>query len=184
MSALRAQDSLNLSDDHVVYRVLIDGDTLLVSSIEEVIIFSRPKFKSRRQWRKYYRLVRHIKKVYPLAKMAGNKYDSISAHLMSMQTDKQRRIYIKLIEKDLMTEYEDDIRKLTITQGKILLKLIDREIGETSFDVLKELKGSFSAFFWQTLSRIFGQNLKSEFDPEGEDKLINEIMILIETGQL
>ena len=179
-----AQDTINFSDDCILYGVIIDGDTMLVSSIDEVIVFQKPKFNTRREWRRYYRLVRHIKKVYPLAKAAGEKYDSVSTVMLNLETNKEQRKYLKQVEDEIMTEYEDDIRRLTISQGKILLKLIDREIGETSYDILKELKGSFTAFFWQTIARIFGQNLKIEFDPEGEDRLINEIVILIENGQL
>ncbi|MBN2522391.1 MAG: DUF4294 domain-containing protein [Bacteroidales bacterium] len=181
---IKAQDYSELTNENVFHIVVIEGDTIYISSIDEVIIFPKPKFNSKRQWRKYYRLIKHIKKVYPLVKAAGEKYDSISAKMMSLSTEKQKRIYIKLAEKEIMEEYEDDIRNLTITQGRILLKLIDREIGETSYDLLKELKSSFTAFFWQTIARIFGQNLKSEFDAEGEDRLINEIMILMENGQL
>jgi hypothetical protein len=116
--------------------------------------------------------------------MAGKKYDEVSEHMLSLTTERERREYIKQVEAEIMDEYEDDLKKLSITQGRILLKLIDREIGETSYDLLKELKGTFSAVFWQALARIFGNNLKSEFDPNGEDKLLNEIMILLENGQL
>ena len=116
--------------------------------------------------------------------MAGAEYDTVAKHMLTLNTERERRQYINQVEKEILDEYEGDLKKLTITQGRILLKLIDREIGETSYDLLKELKGTFSAFFWQTLARIFGHNLKSEFDPEGEDKLLNEIVILIENGQL
>jgi hypothetical protein len=180
----KAQDSLDLNNENVVYRVIIDEDTMLVSSIEEVIIFRKPRFRTRREWRRYYRLIRNIKKVYPIAKAASAKYDSISTQMMAINSQKDRKKYLKQVEQGIMDEYEDDIRHLTITQGKILLKLIDREIGETSYDLLKELKGSFTAFFWQAIARIFGQNLKVEFDADGEDWLINEIMILLENGQL
>jgi hypothetical protein len=116
--------------------------------------------------------------------MAGAKYDTVAARLASLKTEKEQRQYIKQVEQEIVDEYEDDLKKLTITQGRILLKLIDRETGETSYELLKELKGSFNAFFWQTLARIFGHNLKSEFDPEGEDKLLDEIMSLIEAGAI
>ncbi len=180
----KGQDTITISEVNVLYGVITDDDTLLISQIEPVLIFSRPKFNSRREWRRYDRLVRNVKRVYPYAKLAGAEYDTIANHMLSLETDKERRQYIKQVESEIMIEYEDDLKKLTITQGRILLKLIDREIGETSYDLLKELKGSFSAVFWQTLARIFGHNLKSEFDPEGEDKLLNEIVILIENGQL
>ncbi len=180
----KAQNSLDITNENVAYRVVVEEDTLLVTSIEEVIIFRKPKFKTRREWRKYYRLIRNIKKVYPIAKAASAKYDSISTQMMSLKTERERKKYLNQVEKGIMSEYEDDIRQLTYTQGIILLKLIDREIGETSYDLLKELKGSFTAFLWQTIARIFGQNLKVEFDAEGNDWLINEIMILLENGQL
>jgi hypothetical protein len=178
------QDTIRLDDAEVLYRVILDGDTFLLSQIEEVHIYSKPKFKTQREWRKYYRLVRNVKKVYPYAKLAAAEYDSLAQYMMTLPTEKERKQYIKDIESEIMINYEDDIKKLTITQGRILLKLIDREIGETSYDLLKELKGSFSAFFWQAIARLFGHDLKSEFDPEGADKLLNEIVILLEAGQI
>jgi len=137
-----------------------------------------------REQKRYNKLIFNVKKVYPYAKLAGSEYKVVSEDLLKLKTDKERRIYIKQLEDRLMSDYEEDLKKLTITQGRILLKLIDREIGETSYDVLRDLKGSVSAVFWQTLARIFGNNLKSEFDPDGEDKLLNDIMIQIENGQL
>jgi hypothetical protein len=116
--------------------------------------------------------------------MAGEEYKVVEAHLLTLTTDKERKQYINEVEKQILDEYEEELKKLTITQGRILLKLIDREIGETSYEILKDLKGTFTAVFWQTLARIFGHNLKSEFDPQGEDKLLNEIMIQIENGLL
>lgn len=178
------QDTITISDVDLLYGIIVDGDTILLTSIDEVIVFREPKFNTKREWRRYHRLVRNVKKVYPYAKMAGEKYKIVSAHLLTLKTEKEKKAYIKQVEQEIHDEYEGDLKKLTITQGRILLKLLDREIGETSYDLLKEFKGTFSAFFWQTLARIFGHNLKSEFDPEGEDSLLNEIVILIENGQL
>jgi hypothetical protein len=178
------QDTISISDMDMLYGIIVDGDTVLLTSIDEVLVFREPKFNSKREWRRYHRLVRNVKKVYPYAKMAGEKYKVVAAHLLELKTEKEKKAYIKQVEQEIHDEYEDDLKKLTITQGRILLKLIDREVGETSYDLLKEFKGTFSAFFWQTLARIFGHNLKSEFDPEGEDSLLNEIVILIENGQL
>ncbi|MBN1952413.1 MAG: DUF4294 domain-containing protein, partial [Bacteroidales bacterium] len=137
-----------------------------------------------RQYQRYYKLVRNVKKVYPYAKLAGEKYRLVEKEYLGLENDRERNQYIKALEKELLNEYEAELKKLTITQGRILLKLIDREIGETSYDLLKELNGAFSAVFWQTLARIFGHNLKSEFDPNGEDKLLNDIVLMIEAGVL
>jgi hypothetical protein len=183
----KAQDTIQLHKDdasYVLYGVIVDGDTLLLSTIDEVYIFPLRKFKSERDLRRYRRLIRNVKKAYPYAKLAKKKLDEIEANFLKLKTEKARKDYVKQVEKEIRDEYEEELKKLTITQGRILIKLIDRETGETSYELLKELRGSFSAFFWQALARLFGSNLKSEFDAQGEDRLINEIVILIENGQL
>jgi hypothetical protein len=178
------QDTIATSGEYVLYGIVVDGDTILVSSIEEIYILPMHKFEKKRDLRKYKRLVRNVKKVYPYAKLAGKKYQEVVDNLGNYETEKEKRAYMKEVENELKDEFEGDLKKLTISQGRILIKLIDREIGETSYDLLKEFRGSISAFFWQTLARIFGHNLKSSFDAEGEDKLLNEIVMLIENGQL
>ena len=88
------------------------------------------------------------------------------------------------MEDELREEYEGDLRKLTITQGIILIKLVDRETGDTSYELVKQFRGSFSAFFWQQLARLFGHNLKLQYEPYGEDYLIEEVVQLIEAGKV
>ena len=180
-----AQTTGNKSNGNLLYGVVLDnGDTLYMSEIDEIKIYPLPKFSSKRDLRRYQKLVRNVKKVYPYAKMAGERYREVEQHLLSLKTDRERKLYLKKVEAEIVEQYEDDLKELTISQGRILLKLIDRETGETSYQLLKEFKNSFSAIFWQTFARIFGHNLKSEFDPLGEDKLLNEIVVLIENGQL
>ena len=185
-AAIKAQNKEYLlpPPDNIVQYKLENGDTVYMARIQEVIIFPKRVFTSEAQRRHYGRLVRNVKKVYPYALMAREKYYTVAAHLQTLKTDKEKRDYIKQVEQEIKNEYEDDLKGLTITQGRILLKLIDRETGETSYDLLKEFKGSFNAVFWQTLARIFGNNLKSEFDANGDDAMINEIIVLIENGQL
>jgi hypothetical protein len=184
-STLRAEDSIRTSQDIYVARaVVIDGDTLWVAELDEIYIFPTKKFSSRRERRRYTRLIYNVKKAYPWAKLAGEKLADVEVHLISLKTEKEQKDYMKLIEKDLLKDYKEDLKKLTITQGRILIKLIDRETGDTSYELVKELRGNISAVFWQTLARLFGSNLKSEYDPEGDDRLIEEIIVLIENGQL
>ena len=180
----KSQDTLQTSNENVLYGIVVDGDTILVSTIEEVYILPMHKFKTRRQMRKYRKLVRNVKVVLPYAKLAKKKYDEVVVELEKIESEKQQKKYMKQVEEELKEEFEEDLKKLTVSQGRILLKLLDREIGETSYELLKDFRGTFSAFFWQTLARIFGHNLKSEFDAKGEDKLLNEIVLLIENGQL
>jgi len=99
-----------------------------------------------------------------------------------MKTEREKREYIAKVEKELINQYEKELTKLTISQGKMLIKLIDRETGLTSYELVKELKGGFSATFWQGIARIFGSNLKLKFDPQGEDKILNELIFLYEQG--
>lgn len=183
--ALKSQDTIRYEKGNIVlYGIILDGDTLLMSSIDEVYIFPRRRFSSEWDYRKYQRLIRNVKKAYPYARLAKTKFDEVNAHFATLKSEKAKKAYIKQVEKEIKDQFEDELKKLTITQGRILIKLIDREVGETSYDLVKELRGSFSAFFWQTVARLFGSNLKNRFDAEGEDKLMNEIVIMIERGVL
>jgi len=172
------------NDSFTVVGRIIHGDTIWLAEIDEVFIFPEKKFTSDLLRRKYSRLIRNIKVVYPWAKLAAKKLEEVNAVMADMETERERKEYMKQVEKELKDEFEDDLKQLTITQGRILIKLVDRETGSTSYELVKELRGSFSAFFWQALAKLFGSNLKSEYDPYGEDKLIEEIIILMDKGQL
>lgn len=161
-----------------------DGDTVLLASIKEVYIFPKPKFSSRRAEYHYWKLVRDLKIVYPYAQLAKVKLDELNVEFMQLPNDKARREYAKKVEKQLRDEYEDQLKALTITQGKLLIKLIDRETGKTSYTLVKELRGSFQAAFWQTVAVIFGSSLKVKYDPQGKDAEIEKIVRKIELGYL
>jgi hypothetical protein len=175
---------LTTQDIYVARAIVIDGDTLWVAELDEIYIFPTKKFKSRRERRRYTRLIYNVKKAYPWAKLAGEKLAEVEVQLMSLETEKEQKEYMKQVEKELLDDYKEDLKKLTVTQGRILIKLIDRETGDTSYELVKDLRGNISALFWQALARLFGSNLKSEYDAEDEDRLIEEIIILIENGQL
>ncbi|MBN2348870.1 MAG: DUF4294 domain-containing protein [Bacteroidales bacterium] len=183
-SFTKAQDTIRIDDVHVLYRVVEDGDTMYLASLKEVFIFPQHNFKSKRDMRRYRRLIYNVKKAYPYAILASKTIKEIDENIGKLKTEKARKDYLKKMEKQLFDRYEDELKKLTITQGRILIKLIDRETGDTSYDLVKDFRGKFSAFLWQTIARLFGTDLKAEFDPQGEDRLINEIVILIENGQL
>ncbi len=179
------EDSIPFTGDIYVARaVIIDGDTMWVAQLDEVYIFPTHRFKNRREYRRYTRLIYNVKKAYPWAKLAGKKLDEVERKMGTLKTEKEQREYIKQVEQELLTDYKEDLKRLTITQGRILIKLVDRETGDTSYELVKELRGNLSAAFWQALARLFGSNLKSEYNVEGEDRLIEEIVVLIEAGQL
>jgi hypothetical protein len=172
---------------YLLQKVKRNGETLPEVQIKEVAIIGGMKGTSRRQqsqFRKYQRLVENIKTVYPYALIVRNKLAEANADMMHMSEEKDRRQYIKQLEKDVFQEYEDDIRNMTITQGKLLLKLIYRETYNTSYDLIKEYRGGLNAAFWQGIARIFGTNLKSDYDPYGDDILIELIIQDIQTGLL
>jgi hypothetical protein len=163
---------------------IVNGDTSLVLEIPEVKIYSSYVYKNWWDYRKYLRLVRNVKAAYPYAKIAGEKIKDLDARLATIHSERQRKEFIQYTEKELRSEFEGALRGLTITQGGILIKLIYRETGNTSYQALKDFKGSFSAGFWQTIARIFGNNLKSIYDPYGEDAVIEMIIYMIDSGQL
>jgi hypothetical protein len=182
---VRSQDTIRMElGGYPVYAVIVDGDTIFVTNLEEAVIQPRKRSAATRDYRQYRKLIYNVKKVYPYAKLAGAKFEEVNAHMQTLKTGREQREYIKQVEEELLKQYEEDLKNLTITQGRILIKLIDRETSKTSYEVVKDLRGSFQAAFWQAIARIFGSNLKTEFDPEGEDKVLNEIMIMIENGQL
>lgn len=165
-------------------KVVVDGESMENYAIKEVYVFPWEKFKRPRDEAKYRRMIYNIKRVYPYAILARDMLIKMEGEVAQIKNKRDREIYIKNAEKQLRAQFEEPLKKLTISQGKLLLKLIDRETGRTSYSIVKELRGSFSAFFWQSLARFFGSNLKSTFDAEGEDRVLNRLIILYENGQL
>jgi hypothetical protein len=163
---------------------IVDGDTLPLIKLYKVVIFPKRKFKNRRERRRYYRLEYNLKIVYPYAVLIGEYYNQITKELEHMPDGPQRRKYIRRKEKELKKKYQDALVNLTVTQGRLLIKLVDRETSHTTFEVIKQLKGSMSAYFWQSIARLIGDNLKSEYNPSQEDKYIEEIIAQIENGQI
>lgn len=155
------------------------GDSIATVHILPVYVFDRPA-----DLRRYRRLVDAVKKVYPIAKIARAKMADMEKELCSLPTKKEQKAYIKGVYNEIKEEYTPVLKRMTRTQGKVLLKLIDRETEYTAYEVLREFRGGFIAGFWQGVSRIFGQNLKDEYDREGEDRIIEQIVLYYEAGLL
>jgi len=169
----------------VMQAVVFGKDTILVSSIPELNIYPKV-FSSRWEQWKYRRLIRNVKAAYPYAKIAGDKLRDLDLRLASMRNERQKRQYTDQVEKQLRAEFEDQLKAMTISQGRILIKLVYRETGNTTYQVVQDVKGNFSAGFWQAVARIFGSNLKTPYSPETdeEDKNIEYIIQLIDMGLL
>ena len=169
---------------YLLQKVNRDGVTMPEVEIKEVTVVARPGIARRSEYRKYERLIYNIKKVYPYALMVRIKLNQVNEDLKNITTEKERKDYIKNVEKDVFVEYEDDIQHMTITQGKLLIKLIDRETQNTSYTLIRSYRGKLTAAFWQGIARIFGTNLKEEYDPYGEDALIELIIREVDAGRL
>ncbi len=163
---------------------IIDGDTIALVDIKPVVIFPPVRVNTKREAKRYDRLVYNVKKVYPYAKLAGQKLSYYKTVLDTIHGEKARKLYMKKAEKELELQFGDEIKELTFSQGKILIKLIYRETGNSTFDIVKELRGGFTAFIWQTLARIFGYDLKTDYDPGGSDQAIEQIVLMIEAGAI
>jgi hypothetical protein len=175
---------INLSKPKQYYpAVIVDGDTMAYRMLPTVLVIDNQVFKSAAEERKYKKLVRDVKKAYPYAKLAGDRIKQYEA-MIAGKSEAEKKRMMKDVEKKLKDEFTDDLENLTMSQGRILLKLIDRETGNTSYQLIKDFRGNLSAFFWQSFSRFFDMNLKTNYDPEGEDKQIENIVLLIQRGQI
>lgn len=158
---------------------LTGGDSILTVYAVPVPVYTRGI--DRRRWARY---VVAVKRVYPIAQLARQKMATMEEDLGKIESRKEQRAYIKRVYKEILDEYTPVVKKMTRTQGRVLLKLIDRQTDYTAYEVLREFRGGFVAGFWQTVSRVFGQNLKSEYDAEGEDRMLEQIVRYYEAGLL
>lgn len=168
------------NDTIMVRGVIIDGDTIPYQYISVINIYAERKFKNKRAFEKYSKLRRDVLKVWPYAKITEKKFNDLAVQLGMTNDERVKKALVNKTEKEIKARFEGELKNLTINQGRILIKLIDRQTGNTSYVVLEELKGNLSAFFWQSLARLFGNNLKAHYDPNGEDAEIEKIIKTIE----
>lgn len=163
---------------------IIEGkDTIYIDNIRASKVYSRvPRMKGR-EWRKYYRLVHNFSKTYPYAIVARKLVAEADS---TIAADKLKRVkrdrYINQVQEELFSVFESQMRSLTVSQGALLMKLIDREVGKSSYSIIKDYKNGMAAGFWQGIAKIFGSDLKKPYDPEGEDKATEELVELWESG--
>jgi hypothetical protein len=155
---------------------ILDGDTFFIADVPEVEILA---FKDKNERKKYYILKRRVLKVYPYALAAKIKLQSIQNGLDLIPKRRQKKRYTKEVAKWVKEEYADKLKNLTMSEGKILVKLIYRETNSSSYEILKSYRGRFNAFFWQTMAKFWDNNLKTEYNPVNirEDMLIEHIII-------
>ncbi len=170
------------------YKIIVDeyGDSCLYTFIRDVNVFPPLKFKNKKQEQYYWRTVRDVRKTLPYAKLAFQALCETYEYIQTIPDKKEREKHLKQLESDIFNEYKPVVKNMTRNQGKILLKLINRETDQSSFNIVKAFLGSFRAGFWQTFGRFFGMNMKAGYHPDKnkEDAIIERIATLIEQGAL
>ena len=164
---------LNLED----YILIKDGDTLMIN-LDEVSVIPKLKFKSSVDARYYYWFRRKVYKAYPYARLASERLDSLNARVARIKKKRKKRKYIKRAQKYLEGEFTDQLKKMTKTEGRILIKLIHRQTGKTAFENIRELRSGWKAFWYNTTANLFKLSLKTEYHPESEneDYLIEDVL--------
>ena len=185
-ASLQQQPSSTNDQLHVVYGRIDGRDTILMVYLPEVDIDLMGRYYEITDTRRGRRLVSNVRKVYPYAKLASTKLKEFDTMLADVSSESERRRMMKQAEKEISDQYTEELKKLTFSQGAILIRLIDRETGNTSYKLVQELRGKLRAFFYQGFARLWGYNLKTEFDPKNnkEDEEIDIIATLLERGQI
>lgn len=184
-TTIKAQDGTFQSNQVVLVPACVyKGDTIPWVKLPTLYVFKPVVFKNKRQMKEYYRLVYNVKKTLPLARMIRNTILETYEFIETLPNEKIKKQHVKAVEKGLKKQYTADMKKLSFSQGKLLIKLVDRECNQSSYEIVKAFMGSFKAGFYQTFAGLFGASLKKEYDPNGEDNLTEQIVLMVESGQL
>ena len=169
--------------DKVMHYIVEGKDTIFIDEIRASKVYSRLPKQKGKDWRKYYKLVHNFSKTYPYALVAKK---IVSRADSTIAADKLKRVkrdkYIDSVQKELFDVFEKPLRGLTVSQGALLMKLIDREIGKSSFDIIKDYKNGIAARFWNGVAKMFGSDLRKPYDPEGEDLMVEDLVKMWEDG--
>ncbi|MDR3269059.1 MAG: DUF4294 domain-containing protein [Tannerella sp.] len=161
-----------------------DNDTIAIVYLPEVYVFPALKFKNEKERRQYDKLVRDVKKTLPYAKIVYTTLIETYEFIETLPDDRSREAHLKRMEKELFKEYKPELKKLTLSQGKLLIKLIDRECNQSSYMLVSAYLGRLRAGFWNMFAAMLGASLKSEYDPKGKDALTERVVLLVERGLL
>ena len=164
--------------------IVEEGDTIFIDELEAAKIWQKFPRQKGREWRKYYRLVYNFSKSYPYALVAKKLViEADSTIAADKLKGAKREKYINQVQEELFEVFEGQMRKLTVSQGALIMKLIDREVRKSSYNIIKGYKSGVTAGFWQGIAKMFGSDLKAPYDPEGEDEMTEELVKLWEAGE-
>jgi hypothetical protein len=182
-SADGVQDELYIPPGY--YRLVVNGtDTLYAGYLPDIYIFPELKFKNAKEQQAYTKLVRDVKRALPYAKMIYNTLIETYEYIETMPDDKTKEAHLKRMEKELYKQYKPELKKLTLSQGKLLIKLVDRECNQSSYNLVSAYLGSFRATFWNLFAGMLGASLKSKYDPNEKDAMTERVVLMVERGQI
>ena len=181
---LNAQEQTTTINGYLVPACIYQGDTIASLRMPTLYVFKPLKFKNKKQQQQYNRLVRNVKKTLPIAKEVNRAIIETYEFLQTLPNEKAREKHLQAVEKSIKEQYTPRMKKLTFSQGKLLIKLINRETDSSSYELVKAFLGPFKAGFYQAFAAIFGASLKKEYHPEGEDAMVEQIVLLVESGQI
>ena len=182
--ALAEMDSPSFVPTVKVGKVLVDGDSIQYMEMNNVYVYPELTFKNKKQAQAYMRLVTNVKKVLPIAKEAKQMLYETTETLEMLPTLEAKEAHMKKVESEIYRTYKPRMKKLTYSQGKLLIKLIDRECHSSSYEMIQAFMGPFRAGFWQTFAWAFGASLKKGYDAEGTDRLTERVVLMVEAGQI
>ena len=172
-----------MSNENALNYIVEGKDTIYIDHIEASKVYSRLPRQKGKEWRKYYRLVHNFSKSYPYALVARKLVQEADSTIAADNLKWAKRDkYVNKVQKELFNVFEGQMRSLTVSQGALLMKLVDREVGKSSYDIIKDYKNGIAAGFWQGIAKIFGTDLKKPYDPEGEDQLTEELVKIWDAG--
>ena len=181
---MNAQKQTTTINGYLVPACIYEGDTIALLRMPTLYCFKPLNFKNNKQRQQYTRLVRNVKKTLPIAKEVNRAIIETYEFLQTLPDEKARQKHLNAVEKSVKEQYTPRMKKLTFAQGKLLIKLINRETDSSSFELVKAFLGPFKAGFYQAFAAIFGASLKKEYHPEGEDAMVEQIVLLVESGQI
>ena len=181
---LNAQEQTTTINGYLVPACIYEGDTIASLHMPTLYCFKPLVFKNKKQQQQYNRLVRNVKKTLPIAKEVNRAIIETYEFIQTLPDEKARQKHLKAVEKSVKQQYTPRMKKLTLSQGKLLIKLINRETDSSSYELVKAFLGPFKAGFYQAFAAIFGASLKKEYHPDEEDALVEQIVLLVESGQI
>lgn len=165
-------------------KIVENGEVIYLEYLKELYVYPPLVFTSRKQEKFYWRTVRDVKKALPYARLASSEIDKLNRELLALPDDAARKKHISKFQKRIFKQYEKPLRNLTINQGKMLIKLIDREHNVNTYELIKAYKGSVPAVFWNTVAKFFGSDLRAEYDGSDKDRIVERVITLVDAGQL